>query len=190
VRQRPRVWLFAGVALLALIGCTALPGAASPTGSTPTATAVAQAPASSSPAASRAGIPAGTDLETTRTLGDPHITLSPPGSAVPAISSDAAYSLCLKGVAGCLPAPPTEIVLALLTDTAYGTVSSAGKVTLTLTNTLVWAISWIGSTQCVFSGGGVGPRPSAPPTQPLCDSITFVNATTGAFIFNVAYAHQ
>jgi hypothetical protein len=182
--------------LLALIGCTAVPGAASPTGSTPTPTASASAQALASVRASLAAVPAGTVLQVARTLGDPHITMSPPGSAVPAITSEAAYLLCLRGVAGCLPEPPTEIVLALVTDTAYGTTSSAGKTTLLLTNSLVWAISWIGSSQCVFSGGGApgapgsAPPPSAPQTQPLCDSITFVNATTGAFIFNVAYGHQ
>jgi hypothetical protein len=142
-------------------------------------------------------IPAGTVLMTTRTLGDPHITISPPGSATPAITSKAAFELCIKGVAGCLPEPPTEILLALLTDTAYGTTSSAGADAFPLKNTLVWAISWIGSSQCAFSGGGPAgppgslPTPAAPPTSPaLCDSITFVNATTGAFIYNVAYAHQ
>lgn len=150
----------------------------------------------STPAGSQAGIPAGTTLKVARTLGDPHITLSPPGTAKPVISSAAAYELCLTGVAGCLPGPPTEIVLALVTDTAYGTTSSAGVVTPILKNTLVWAISWLGSSDCVFSGGGAGgppgstPSPSAPPSQPLCDSITFVNATTGAYVYNVAYAHQ
>ena len=87
-------------------------------------------------------------------------------------------------------------MLALVTDTAYGTTSPAGVDTLILKNTLVWAISWIGSSECVFSGGGAGgtpgsaPQPAAPQSQPLCDSISFVNATTGAFIYNVAYAHQ
>jgi hypothetical protein len=125
---------------------------------------------------------------------DPHrshdgLTLSPPGNAVPKVTGDAAYELCLTGVAACLPGRPTAIELALATDTAYGTVSSAGTLTLTLTNTLVWAISWIGSDECVFSGGGVGPRPSAPPTQPLCDQVALVNATTGDFIFSASEAH-
>jgi hypothetical protein len=77
-----------------------------------------------------------------------------------------------------------------VTDTAYGTTSSAGVDTLTLKKTLVWAISWIGSSQCPTSGGGAGPRPTAPPAQPLCDSVTLVNARTGDFIFTVQYAHQ
>jgi hypothetical protein len=176
---------------LALAGCVGGPGTGgSATGAVPPAATV------SSPPASQASIPAGTALKAARTLGDPNITISPPGGAVPAISSEAAYQLCLKGVAGCLPEQPTEIVLALVTDTAYGTTSPAGVNTLILKNTLVWAISWIGSSQCVFSGGGAGgppgstPQPSAPQSQPLCDSISFVNATTGAFIYNVAYAHQ
>jgi hypothetical protein len=189
--HREWVALLALGAALALAGCVGGPAA----GGSATA-AVPPAATVSPPPASQAGIPAGTTLKVARTLGDPHITMSPPGIAKPAISSDAAYQLCLKGVAGCLPEPPTEIVLALVTDTAYGTTSSAGVDTQNLKNTLVWAISWLGSSQCVFSGGGAGgpagsmPPPSAPQSQPLCDSITFVNATTGAFIYNVAYAHQ
>ena len=74
--------------------------------------------------------------------------------------------------------------------TAYGTTSSAGKDTLTLNHTLVWAISWIGSSQCPFPVGGAGPRPSAPEVQPLCDRVAFVNATNCDYIFSVSYAHQ
>lgn len=188
MHHHSRFRLLLVVPILALIGCTAVPGAASPTGSTPTETASAQA--SPSVPASLAAMPTATVVTTTRTLGDPHITLSPPGSVVPEISSDAAYKLCLNGVADCFPEPPTAIELARVTDTAYGTTSSAGKTTLTLTNTLVWAISWIGSSECVSSGGAPGPRPSAPPVQPLCDRVALVNATTGQYIFTVSYAHQ
>lgn len=188
--RREWVALLALGAALALAGCVGGPAA----GGSTTAAGPPTATVSPSPG-SNAGVPTGTTLKVARTLGDPHITISPPGGAVPAISSAAAYQLCLQGVAGCLPEPPTEIVLALVTDTAYGT-TSAGVDTQILKNTLVWAISWLGSSQCVFSGGGAGgpqgsiPPPSATQSQPLCDSITFVNATTGTFIYNVAYAHQ
>lgn len=185
-----RVTALAAVAAVALAGCVG--------GSAPPSSPGSSAPSSSAVAlpASPSGIPQGSVLTATRTLGDPRITLAPPGGVVPAVSSGAAYQLCLKGVAGCLPGPPTEIVLALLTDTGYGTTSSGGVDTLPLKDTLVWAISWIGSTGCVFSGGGAAGPPGATPqqtvaqSQPLCDSISFVNATTGAFIYNVAYAHQ
>ena len=138
---------------------------------------------------SQGGVPA-TVLLTVQTLGDPHITLYPPGSAVPAISSGTAYQVCSSGVGACLPEPPTAITLARMTDTAYGTVSPSGTVTLPLNKTLVWAISWIGSDQCVFSGGGTGARPSAPSVQPLCDHFAFVDATTGKFIFASSFAHR
>jgi hypothetical protein len=172
---------------LVLFGCVSGAGqAGSATGPGPTA-------AVSVPPASQAGVPAGTVLETTRTLGDPHITLSPPGSAVPTISSEAAYNLCLTGVADCFPESPTTIELAWVTDTAYGTTSSAGPDAMALDNTLVWAISWIGSSQCVFAGGGPAAQPSEPTqpsVQPLCDRVAFVDATTGKFVYTVSYAHQ
>ncbi|MEA2630064.1 MAG: hypothetical protein QOE66_283 [Chloroflexota bacterium] len=151
---------------------------------------VLTAPVSQPPPPSQAGIPAGTVLETAQPLGDPHITMVPPGSPAPAISSDAAYELCLSGVADCLPEPPTAIKLARVTDTAYGTTSSPGVDTLTLNNTLVWAITWIGSSHCVFAGGGPGAQPSEPQVQPLCDRVVFVDATTGKFVYTVSYAHQ
>jgi hypothetical protein len=155
----------------------------------PTPTASASAQASGLPASLRA-MPTATAVTVARTLGDPHITLAPPGNIVPKISSDAAYELCLNGAAACFAEPPTTIELALVTDSAYGTTSSSGKLTLTLQNTLVWAISWIGSSQCQFVGGGPGPSPSTPAVQPLCDRVAFVNATTGQYIFSVSYAHQ
>jgi hypothetical protein len=80
--------------------------------------------------------------------------------------------------------------LARVTDTAYGTTSSPGVDTLTLNNTLVWAITWIGSSHCVFAGGGPGAQPSEPQVQPLCDRVVFVDATTGKFVYTVSYAHQ
>jgi hypothetical protein len=138
---------------------------------------------------SAGGVPA-TIQSTVETLGDPHITLYPPGGTAPAISSGTAYQVCLTGVAACLPEPPTAITLARVTDTAYGTASPSGTVLLTLNKTLVWTISWIGSGQCVFSGGGTGPRPSAPTVQPLCDQFAFVDATNGKFIFTSSFAHQ
>jgi hypothetical protein len=166
-------------------------GVPAPTPSVPTLSAQQPTPlATPTPTYPVSSPPAATVVKTTRTLGDPNITLYPPGKAVPSISSDAAYRLCLNGVADCLPQPPTAIELALVTDTAYGTTSSAGVDTLTLKKTLVWAISWIGVSQCPTSGGGFGPQPTAPPVQPLCDRVAFVNARTGDFVFTVQYAHQ
>ena len=161
------------------------------TPSVPTLSAPQPTPlATPTPSAVVSSPPAATVVKSARTLGDPHITLYPPGKAVPSISSDSAYKLCLNGVADCLPQPPTAIELALATDAAFGTTSSAGVDTLTLKKTLVWAISWIGVSQCPTSGGGLGPRPTAPPVQPLCDRVAFVNASTGDFVFTVQYAHQ
>jgi hypothetical protein len=132
----------------------------------------------------------GSILLTKRTLPDVNITLSPPGDVVPPISSDDAYKLCLSGVASCNPESPTAIELALLTDTAYGTVDSKGKLHLLEVNALVWAFSWLGTTDCPPAFGGAGPRPSRPPGQPLCDKVAFVDAHSGKFIFTVSYGHH
>jgi hypothetical protein len=169
------------VPLLALIGCTALPGAASPTGSTPTATAGAQAPAS------LAAMPTATVVKTARTNRYQSITLSPPGDIVPAVSSDAAYKLCQTPVGDCFAEPPTAIELARMTQTAVGVDMSA------LTNVLVWVIGWYGVTDCTFVGGppGSAPQPSAPPSAaPLCDHASYINATTGEFMFGTSNAHE
>jgi len=130
--------------------------------------------------------PAGTRVTVAFTIPESGITLSPPGDAVPATSSDAAYELCLTpGGASCQPSPPTSIQLALITDTSSGLVKPG---------TLVWAMSWLGVTTCVFSGGGPGlpgsQAPVATPGQPLCDAYTFVDAHSGKFIFGYAGPHH
>jgi hypothetical protein len=167
------------VPLLALIGCTALPGAASPTGSTPTATAGAQAPAS------LAAMPTATVVKTARTNRYQSITLSPPGDVVPAVSSDAAYKVCQTPDGDCFTEPPTAIELARMTQTAVGMDLPA------LTNVLVWVIGWYGVTDCTFVGGPGGSAPAAPPSAaPLCDHASYINATTGEFMFGTSNAHE
>jgi hypothetical protein len=127
------------------------------------------------------------------------ITLLPPGDAVPSISSDDAYALCLNGVAACAPfLSPTAINLALATDTHSGEVDANGNLHLTLPRTLVWAISWIGISRCASTPGGFSlPTPSPSGSvlpshtiQPLCDVIAFVDAKSGKFYFTESAAHQ
>jgi hypothetical protein len=115
-----------------------------------------------------------------RTFPNEGITLSPPGTSAPAISSDAAYALCLTHVASCDDSSPTMVELALLTDTGSS---------LAPPNTLVWAITWLGVT-CYSSFGGPVIPPSTPPSEspvatatPLCDEVAFVDAHSGAFLF-------
>jgi hypothetical protein len=136
--------------------------------------------------------PPGTRLAAALKIPDSGITLSPPGDAVPAISSDAAYQLCLTpGGASCNPSLPTSIELARITDTGS---------TLVKPGTLVWAMGWIGVTTCTFSGGGAGKpansgnpgdrSPAATSGQPLCDAYNFIDAHSGKFIFGTAGAHH
>ena len=146
--------------------------------------------------------PPGTPLGAEWKMSDTGITLSPPGNAVPTISSDAAYTVCLTGAAACGPGSPTAIQLALATDTGSGELDSSGTLQLTLNNTLVWAISWLG-IPCppnngvpAIGGGGlvsVTPSPSGssnadPTVGPLC--VAFVDARSGTFYFTETGPHQ
>jgi hypothetical protein len=129
--------------------------------------------------------PSGTRVTAAFTIANSGITLSPPGDAVPATSSDAAYELCLTpGGASCQPSLPTSIQLALITDTSS---------TLVKPGTLVWVMGWIGVTTCVFSGGGPGlpgnQSPVASAGQPLCDAYAFIDAHSGKFIFGQEGSH-
>jgi hypothetical protein len=142
--------------------------------------------------------PRGERLASEWKLAGTGITLFPPGDAVPSISSDAAYALCLKGVADCDRASPTAINLALATDIHSGELDANGKLHLTLDKTLVWAISWLGNATC-FHGGGAPtletppPSPSSPPTptaSPQCDKIAFIDAKSGRFYFTESAGHQ
>ena len=125
--------------------------------------------------------PPGLPLATEWTIRDTGITLSPPGSMAPTISSDDAYRLCLTHVAACDMSSPTRISLALMTDTGSNIVPAG---------TLVWAITWLGVT-CRNSGGGpVFETPSSPanlpatsPSPQRCDMVAFVDAHAGTFYF-------
>ena len=168
------------------------PAGSSTTASSPAAGASGPGPTADAPSAvgsvpppSTAGIPAATVVKTARTNRYQSITLSPPGDVVPAVSSDAAYKVCQTPVGDCFPEPPTAIELALMTETAVGVDMSAR------TNVLVWVIGWYGVTDCTFAGGPGGSAPAAPPSAtPLCDHASYINATTGEFIFATSNAHE
>jgi hypothetical protein len=104
--------------------------------------------------------------------------------------------LCLSGVADCNPDTPTEVQLALATDTQYAQADSNGNLTLLVHNTLVWAISWLG-IPCPRGNGGPVVTPSTAgadatmaPTQTLCDKVAFVDARSGKFIYTYLLPHQ
>ncbi len=129
-------------------------------------------------------------------IPDSSITLSPPGNAVPAISRDSAYGLCLIGVASCAPSNPTAIQLASATDTGSRKLDPSGTLVPLMSNRLVWAISWLGIA-CPPGGGGPATRPSplgantpVATVQPLCDEVAFVDAHSGAFIFTFTGSHH
>ncbi len=139
----------------------------------------------------------GTTLSVEWKIADSGITLSPPNNAVPTISSDSAYKLCLSGVAACDPGNPTKIQLALATDTGSGQLDPSGNLIPLMNNRLVWAISWLGIRCPPSSGGALVVTPSSlgtttpvATTQPLCDTVAFVDAHSGAFIFTYTGPHQ
>jgi hypothetical protein len=129
--------------------------------------------------------PHGTTLTAAFTIPGTGITLSPPGDAVPAISSDAAYELCLTpGGADCNPSLPTGIQLARITDTSS---------TLVKPGTLVWAMGWLGVNCSSGSGALANPgnhSPVATPGQSLCDAYNFIDAHSGKFIFGYQGPHH
>lgn len=129
--------------------------------------------------------PRGTTVTAAFTIPGTRITLSPPGDAVPAISSDAAYQLCLTpGGASCNPSLPTSIQLALITDTGSSLVKPG---------TLVWAIGWVGIL-CPRGGGaapppGASPFPLPSPEYAPCDVYSFIDAHSGKSIFGYRGPH-
>lgn len=123
-------------------------------------------------------------LSVTRTYSSAGITLAPPNGRAPSVTAAAAYDLCRSGVADCPDGQPTNAELASMTDSSYGTQTN-GTLQRTLTDTLVWALSWRNITCPRSSGGAFVPgasRPSAPAVSTICDEVAFVDATSGAFL--------
>jgi hypothetical protein len=130
----------------------------------------------------------GSTLSAMWTIDDTGITLSPPGAVTPTVSANAAFDLCRLHIAACNDDDPTAVQLAVMTDTSSNMVEPG---------TLVWAISWLGTTSCGVSGGGPVETPSIAPVEtpaaaptPLCDKIAFIDATTDAFYFTETFPHQ
>ena len=78
----------------------------------------------------------------------------------------------------------------MATDTGSGQLDAQGKLVPLLDKTLVWAISWIG----IYETASQRPARFEPAVRrcfdQLCDKVAFVDATTGAFIFDYSYPHQ
>jgi hypothetical protein len=137
------------------------------------------------------GAPAESALKAEWKLPDSEITLAPPGVAVAKMTGDAAYDVCTKSAGSCNFGQPTAVQLAVATDTGSGQLDAQGKLVPLLNKTLVWAISWIGITCPPHSGGPPVSSPlNAAASEQLCDKVAFVDATTGAFIFDYSYPHQ
>ena len=168
------------VAALAIPGCTGAIGADLGSGS--------PAPLAASPPS---GSPSGSDVlapvavAVARTLPNTMVTLAPPASATPNVSSEAAYALCLNGVAACGAGLPSGTELASVTDLAWGGTSSTGSPNPGLHGVLAWVMTWTGQVCPVF--GGLGPRPSGALSRGPCTRTAIVDAKTGAFIYAVDY---
>ena len=121
-------------------------------------------------------------------LGNSGVTLDPPGLLAPKVQAQGAFAVCTNGRAPCPPTSPTAARLAIATDAGPGTADANGKITLLMNKRLAWAISW-SDIECRFRGGGLGdpsiPSVSASPVS--CDTVAFVDAGTGEFLYEVTY---
>ena len=125
-------------------------------------------------------------LTASERLGNSGVTLDPPGARAAKVGAQAAFSVCTNGRAPCPDTSPTAARLAFGTDDGPASADANGNVTLTMQHRLVWAISWSG-IECRFRGGAVAessPDEGAPAT---CDTVAFVDAATGDFLYQVTY---
>ena len=124
-----------------------------------------------------------------RTIPNASITMAPPAAKqVAAIQAKDALTACTSGVASC-PDGPATAELAVATDTASGRADAAGNVTLLMDHRLVWALSW-NNVQCSHSGPPPAPGASVGSRLTACDVVVFVDATSGALLYTLSYAHQ
>jgi hypothetical protein len=132
-------------------------------------------------------LPAADMVPASRTIPNTEVTLDPPGVAnidSARVSSAAAYKLCGSGVAHCGRGAPAKIELARVTDPSWGDAnSSAGG----LHGLLVWAFTWSGPDACapVFGGYTASSSAPTPPESAECQMVTFVDATTGSYIYSL-----
>lgn len=130
-------------------------------------------------------------LSASEKLGNSGVTLDPPGLVAAKLDAQAAFAVCTSGRAPCPPTSPTTARLAIASDAGPGTADANGKVTLVMNKRLVWAISW-SDIECRFRGGGLVDS-SAQPVESApsrCETVAFVDAGTGEFLYEVTYDRQ
>ncbi len=154
--------------VVALWGCSAGPGA--------------------SPLSASGQISSVTSAET---LGNSGVTLEPPGTLQATIDAQTAFSVCAAGQAPCPPTPPSTARLAIGTDSGPAQLDANGKLNPLMDKRLVWAISWLGIACRLRGGPVVDASAAATPALPKsCDTVAFVDAATGKFLYEVTYASQ
>lgn len=132
-------------------------------------------------------------LTVSEALGGSGVTLEPPGlTAAARVDAQSAYAVCSDGRASCPSTSPTFARLALGTDAGPATLDASGRVNLVMNKRLVWAISWL-NIECRFRGGAVVDEPASVPESSgptRCDTVAFVDAGTGEFLYEVTYRHS
>lgn len=122
----------------------------------------------------------------TESLGNTGVTLESPGSLRAATDAQKALGVCESRRAPCPPTPPTVVRLAVGTDAGPAELDPSGKLNPVMDHRLVWAISWTG-IECRLRGG-VGAEDSPAAGIPkTCNSVAFVDAGTGDFLYQVTY---
>jgi len=134
-------------------------------------------------------LPHAVPIGVSRTIPDTEVTLDPPGVtdlSSAAVSSSTAFALCGSGVADCGAGVPARVELARVTDPSWGGTSSTSGA---LRQVLVWVFTWTGLQTCPVVQGPLGARSASPaPTAGgACQQLTFVDATTGAFIYSLRH---
>ena len=125
------------------------------------------------------------------TLGNTGVTLESPGLLRAAIDAQTAFNVCASHRAPCPPTSPSAARLAIGTDAGPAEADANGKLTLLMDKRLVWAISWTGIECRLRGGAAVDPAAAETPDLPKsCDTVAFVDAASGDFLFEVTYASQ
>lgn len=120
-----------------------------------------------------------------RSYSDGGITLAAPQSAASKIDVVSAYRLCTSGVADCPGSVPSFAELALVSDSQYGQIDTAGGVSHSISARLSWVFTW----QSIACAQRLGPRaPAGAPTTSPCDWLVMIDATSGEYLYTYSGA--
>jgi hypothetical protein len=133
-----------------------------------------------------------TTVAAPETLGNSGVTLTPPGVMGATVDGSKAYDVCTSHKAPCPDSSPTAVRLGIANDEGPATLDASGRLNLTMKDRLVWAITW-SDIECRLRGGAFVDASGSPAPAPMpksCDTVAFVDAGTGEFLYEVTFAHS